>query len=201
MANPTLNSFPIHGLMRERYSPLGFAERPVETDKLQSLLEAARWAPSCYNEQPWVYLVARRENKEEFATMLDCLVEANRPWASRAGVLMISVASLKFARNGKPNRHGYHDVGLATMALTIQAQSVGLYVHQMGGYDSDKVKTEYGIPDDYESVAAMAVGYLGSVDGLDKSYQDREAAPRSRKPLAEMVYSAGWGKTASFATS
>src|SRR5215208_4639816 len=103
---------PIHDLLRRRWSPRAFADRPVEREKLLSVMEAARWAPSSFNEQPWSFLVATKDRPDEHARMLECLAEKNQTWAKAAPVLMISVASLHFARNGKPNRHALHDVGL-----------------------------------------------------------------------------------------
>src|SRR3954463_9809046 len=149
---------PIHDLLRRRWSPRAFSDRPVEREKLLSVLEAARWAPSSNNEQPWHYLVARKEEPEEFARLLACLVEKNQSWAKAAPVLMLSVASTVFARNGKPNRHALHDVGQAVADLTVQATALGLFVHQMAGFSAEKARETYGIPENAEPVAALAVG-------------------------------------------
>ncbi len=117
MEKPAPTQIPIHELLTRRYSPYGFDARPVPPATLQRLMEAARWAPSCFNEQPWSFLVATSDNPAEYDRMLDCIVEGNRGWAKTAPVLMISVAALAFAHNGKPNRHAYHDVGAATPDL------------------------------------------------------------------------------------
>ena len=137
---------PIHDLLRRRWSPRAFADRPVEREKLQSVLEAARWAPSSNNEQPWHYLVATREEPEEFARLLACLVEKNQSWAKHAPVLMLSVASTVFTRNGKPNRHALHDTGQAVAGLTVQATALGLYVHQMAGLSVEEGARDVSAP-------------------------------------------------------
>ncbi len=186
---------PIHDLLRRRWSPRAFADRPVEREKLCSLLEAARWAPSSFNEQPWFFLVAMREDREEFNRMLSCLVEGNVAWAQKAPVLMISVAKLKFEKSGKSNRHAFHDVGQAVADMTTQATSVGLAVHQMAGILADKAREVYNIPQDYEAVAGIAVGYPGEAETLSGELRERELAPRNRRPLESFVFTGGWGVT------
>src|SRR5437879_4076372 len=118
--------YPIHGLLRRRWSPRAFSSRPVEPDKLRSLWEAARWAPSSYNEQPWSFIVATKDDEAEYARLLSCLVEGNIQWAQHAPVLMVSVARLSFEEDGKPNRHAFHDVGQAVSNLIVQATALGL---------------------------------------------------------------------------
>src|SRR5262245_29708759 len=121
---------PIHELIARRWSPYGFADRPVATEDLRSLFEAARWAASSYNEQPWSYIVASKDNPEEFARLLSCLVEGNQAWAKAAPVLALGCTSLHFARNGQPNAAAVHDLGLASATLTLEATARGLFVHQ-----------------------------------------------------------------------
>lgn len=186
---------PIHDLLRRRWSPRAFAECAVEPEKLLSCLEAARWAPSCYNEQPWFFLVATKDNRAEHDRMLTCLVEFNQTWAKTAPVLMISVASLKFSRNGKPNRHGFHDVGLAAENLVIQAMAQGLFVHQMAGFSVEKAREVYGIPDGFEAVAAIAMGYPGDPQSLPEDLRKRELEPSTRKAMATFVFTGRWGQT------
>jgi len=187
-------TYPIHDIVAKRWSPVGYSDRPVEPAKLQSLLEAARWAPSSYNAQPWFFIVATEERPEEYNRMLHCLVEGNVEWAQHAPVLMITVARVNFERNGKPNRHAYHDVGLAMGNLLAQATTLDLYVHQMAGILPDKIRTTYGIPEEYDPVAGVAIGYLGKADGLPEHLQARDAAPRSRKALTDFVFEGTWGK-------
>ena len=188
--------FSIHDLLRRRWSPRAFSERPIEADKLRSCFEAARWAPSCFNEQPWYFLLASKENPAEFNRMLECLVEGNQSWAKTAPVLMISVASLKFSRNSKPNRHGFHDVGLAVENFVIQATALDLFVHQMAGFSVEKARATYAIPDGFEPVAAIAMGYLGDIEALPDELRTREKEPRTRKPMELFVFSNRWGETA-----
>ncbi len=186
---------PIHDLLRRRWSPRAFAARPVEAEKLRSLLEAARWAPSSFNEQPWSFIVATKDDLPAYERLLSCLVEGNAQWARNAPALMLSVAKLQFDRDGKPNRHAFHDVGLAVENLVIQATSMGLFAHQMAGFDAQKARELFNIPQGYEPCAAMALGYAGSADSLPERLQALEQAPRRRKPLREFVFRDHWGQT------
>lgn len=188
-------TYPIHELIRRRWSPRAFADWPVEPEKLRSLLEAARWAPSSFNAQPWNFIVATRDNREEFQRMLSCLVEGNVSWAKNAPVLMLSVAKLQFEPNGKPNRHALHDVGLAVENLVIQATALDLMVHQMAGIHVEKAREVYRIPEGYEAVAGIAIGYPGDPATLPEPMRERERAPRTRKPLESFVFSGRWGQT------
>ena len=198
MEKPTDNQYPINELLKKRWSSLAFADKMVSSEVLLSLLEAARWSPSCFNEQPWNFIVATKENPAEYKRLFNCLVEGNQPWATLAPVLMISVARLFFESNNKPNRHAFHDVGLAVACLTFQATEMGLRVHQMGGFDIDKARELYKISEQYEPVAAIAIGYPGELEILPESLQERELSPRSRKPMNSFVFAGEWGQTASF---
>jgi len=187
--------YPIHELLRERWSPRAFADRMVEPEKLRSLLEAARWAPSSFNEQPWSFIVATKQHPDEYERLLSCLVEGNVRWAQHAPVLMLSVARLAFERNQKPNRHAFHDVGLAVENLVIQATALGLAVHQMAGFHVDKARELFSIPDGHEPVAALVLGFPGDPAGLPEDLREREVAPRIRKPLESFVFSGQWGQS------
>jgi nitroreductase len=187
--------YPIDDLLRKRWSPLAFSDRAVESEKLNSLLEAASWAASSYNEQPWSFIIATKDNQEEFDRILSCLAEGNQGWAKSASVLMLSVASLKFHKNGKENRHAFHDVGAAAASMAIQAAAMDLYLHQMAGFDVAKAREMYNIPEGYEPVAAIALGYRGDTQMLPENLQQRELAPRSRKPLNDFVFTGSWGQT------
>lgn len=193
MGKTAKTDHPVHELIAGRWSPYTFSDKPVTNETLDAVLEAARWAPSCFNEQPWSFIVARKSDPGEFERMLGCLVEGNRVWALNAPVLMLSVAKLAFERNGKPNRHAFHDVGQAAANLTFQAGALGLAVHQMGGFDLDKARQTYGIPQGHEPVAAIAIGYPGEPGDLAEDLRARELAPRSRKPVAEFAFRESWG--------
>jgi len=200
MEKPAVTQYPIHELLRRRWSPRAFSSRPVEPDTLRSLLEAARWAPSSYNEQPWSFIVATKEDEAEYARLLSCLVEGNIQWAQHAPVLMVSVAKLHFDENGERNRHALHDVGQAVANLIVQATALGLVVHQMAGILPEKVRALYGVPEQYEPVAGIALGYPGDPQSLPEGLRQRELAPRVRKPLTEFVFSGRWGKTSPIVT-
>jgi nitroreductase len=190
--------YPILDVLQRRWSPRAFAERPVERETLRSLLEAARWAPSTGNEQPWSFLVATKDDPAAYARLLSCLSENNQRWAGAAPVLMISVASLRFTRNDQPNRFAFHDVGLAVENLVIQALAMGLYVHQMAGFSPEKARELYKLPASAEAVAAIALGYLGDPQTLPDDLRERELTPSVRKPLQEFVFGGQWGQTATW---
>lgn len=189
---------PVHPLVRERWSPKSFRDRAVPEEDLRSLLEAARWAPSSYNEQPWSFLVARAGETEAFGRMLSCLTEGNRRWARTAPVLMITLTRLRLERNGEENGHARHDVGLAAAQLTLEATSRGLAVHQMAGFHPERVRRLYDVPEGVEPVTAIAIGYPGGTDRLPEGVRSRADAPRRRKPAREFVFGGRWGETAAW---
>lgn len=192
---------PVLDAIANRWSPYRFDPREVEPEKLLRCLEAARWAASSYNEQPWSFLVARRQDGESFARMLSCLLEANRDWAKHAGVLVLTVIHTSFRRNGKPNRVAQHDLGQAATQLALQATSMGLQVHQMAGVNLSKVRQEYEIPDGYEPQTAIAIGYADESEptgAAAKEWKKRESGPRTRTPLGELVFGDKWGSRADF---
>ena len=197
MEKPADTTYPIEELLKRRWSPRAFADRPVEPEKLLSLWEAARWAASTANQQPWSCIVATKQDEAEYARLLSCLRENNQQWASRAPVLMVSVAKLAFDANGQPNRHAFHDVGLAVANLIMQATALGLGVHQMAGIYPDRVRELYGIPEDFEPVAGIVLGYPGDPASLPDELRQRELAPRTRKSLDTFVFQGAWGETAS----
>jgi nitroreductase len=194
MQKPAPTNFPVNNLIRERWSPRAFASKPVEPAVLASLFEAARWAPSSNNEQPWAYLLATKDYAENFAKTLSVLVEFNAAWAKDAPVLVIAVSRLNF-QNGQPNRNAFYDTGAATALLSVEATARGLAVHQMAGFDHAKAKQVFEIPADCEPIAAIAIGYPGDPSALPEKLRDREVAPRTRKPLTEFVMSGRWGHT------
>lgn len=199
MNKPAPVDYPVHELIQNRWSPRAFSEKAIPADVLRSLFEAARWAPSSNNEQPWVFLVSAKDNPENFEKALGSLVEFNANWARQAPVLVIAVAELAFAKNNAPNRNAFYDVGAASLQLSIEATARGLVVHQMAGFDPETAKEAFNIPQGWEPIAAMAIGYPGNASSLPEPYQTREKAPRTRKPIREFVMSGEWGHTAEFA--
>ncbi len=195
MSKQSSTDYPVHDLITKRWSPYSFDDRPVSESDLRSLFEAARWAASSYNEQPWSYIVATKENPEEFERLLSCLVEGNQVWAKAAPVLALGIATLKFARNNKPNRVAVHDLGLAAGNLCLEATARGLMVHQMVGILPDKAREIYELPEDSEAVTGLAIGYVGNPDSLPDTLKERDRAARQRKPLGEFVFGGKWGTT------
>jgi nitroreductase len=184
----------IHELLEKRFSPYAFSSRPVEAEKLHKLFQAARSAPSSYNEQPWRFVVAARQDPEAFERLLETLMERNRQWARHAPVLILSVAKLDFTHNGQPNRHALYDVGQAAAYLTLQATELGLYVHQMAGFDAEKARQLLEIPEGYEPAAMMAVGYLGDPESVQEPPRQPARPPRARKPLDALAFEGSWGE-------
>lgn len=191
--NPAPVEFAIHELFVRRWSPRAFDERPVEPPLLRSLLEAARWAPSSNNEQPWRFIVAGKESLVDWNRLFECLAEGNRRWAFRAPVLVLTVASLYFEDDSKPNRHAYHDTGLATENFVLQAAAQGLVTHQMAGFDVEKARVDLRIPAGYDPVAMIALGYPGDPALLPERLRERELRPRDRHPIAARTFSGQWG--------
>ena len=198
MHNPAPTHHQVHELIQHRWSPRAFSEQPVPADVLRSLFEAARWAPSSSNEQPWAFLVTTTGDKENHAKMLSTLVEFNQGWAKHAPVLAIAVSEMAFAKTGKPNRNAFYDTGAAVANLSAEATSRGLFVHQMAGFDPHKAIELFEIPSGWEPIAAFTIGYPGDPETLPETLRQRELAPRERKPLESFVKGGHWGKTAPF---
>jgi nitroreductase len=192
-----VTDFPVHELIASRWSPYSFANRSVSDEDLRSIFEAARWASSSYNEQPWSYLVAKKEEADEFGRLLSCLVEGNQKWAKSASVLALGISRLNSARDNEPNRAAIHDLGLASGNLVLEATARGLAVHQMIGILPNKVRELYSVPEGYEPMTAIAIGYAGDPINLPEELRARDAARRPRKPLKEFVFGGKWGVTSS----
>jgi nitroreductase len=187
---------PVHELIARRWSPYAYASRAVDLTELRSLFEAARWAASSYNEQPWRYILATTADSVEFERLLSCLVEPNQAWAKYAPALALGVAGLEFSHNGKPNPVALHDLGLASANLVLEAAARGLYVHQMAGILPDRARELYGIPEKFDPLTALAIGYLDEGGAVPETFRERDRSPRSRKPLGELVFSGSWGNAA-----
>lgn len=199
MEKPANNDYPVHELIERRWSPRDFSEEPVEVAKLRSLFEAARWAPSSYNDQPWYFIVGRSKDESgTYQKVFDSLVEGNQSWAESAPVLGLSVARLRFERNGEPNRHAYHDVGLAMENLVLEALNRELFVHQMAGFSQQQAREHFEIPAEHEPVAAFALGYPEDPENLSEDRRESETSDRSRRSLEESVFTEKWGRPADF---
>jgi nitroreductase len=188
---------PIRDEIARRWSPYVFDARPVAKDDLRCLFEAARWAASSYNEQPWTYIIASKEEPEEFAKVLSCLVELNQGWAKEAPVLGLGVVSRNFTRNGKPNKAAIHDLGAASASLTFEATARGLFVHQMIGIEPERAREVYGIPEGHEAYTGLAIGYAGDPGKAPEKMRERDTVGRERRALREFVFTGKWGSASS----
>jgi nitroreductase len=182
-------------LFHVRWSPRSFTDREVSPALLHKVFEAARWAASSFNEQPWRFLLGRRGDSA-YKKIFESLGEYNQKWAQTAPVLILNAAKTKFSHNGAENRNALYDLGAAASYMTLQAAALGLATHQMAGFDTEKAKKLFGIPDEYVMGAAIALGYQGEPAALgDDTMIEREIAARTRKPLSEIVFKE-WGEPA-----
>lgn len=181
--------YPIHELLTQRWSPSLFnLEKAVSTADLCSLFEAARWTMSCFNEQPWRYIVAVREsNAALWGKVLSCLTPGNQAWAKRAPVLVLGLVESRFAFNGEKNRSAQHDLGAASAMLTVEATARGLYVHQMAGIDAVRIVEEFELSDTLQPCTAIAIGYRGDAYGVDEKIASRDTQPRERKSIVDFI--------------
>lgn len=193
MAHEVETDHPVLEMIASRWSPYAFDDRPVSDEDLLSLFEAARWAPSSYNEQPWHYIVAKKDESEEFETMLSCFVAGNRIWAKNAPVLALGITRLNFVRNNKPNRAAIHDLGLASMNLVLEATARDISVHQMIGIEPERIRTVYHVPEGFEPMTGLAIGYAAGPEILSEELRSRDRERRLRKPLQDFVFSGIWG--------
>jgi nitroreductase len=189
MEKPTLNLHPLTELHRRRWSPTVFEDKPVPENVMASLFEAARWSASCFNEQPWNFVVAsRHRDPASFAASVECLTPGNRAWAKDAPILMFSVAKRNFDKNGAPNRYAWYDTGQSVAHMSLEAISLGVFLHQMAGFDPALVKAVAKIPDTHEVVSAIALGYGVEADKVGPDAAAREKAPRSRRDASSFVF-------------
>jgi len=183
----------IHEVLEARWSTRAFSVRPVEPAAIVSLFEAARWAPSSANEQPWQYVAATKEDLPVYNLLLESMSENNRRWASAAPLIILALARTTYSRTGKPNRHSWYDLGQSVASLVFEATTRGLMVHQIGGFDPERILRGYQVPDGVEPVVLLAVGYPGDPESLPEELRQRERLPRSRKPLGSLVFTESWG--------
>ena len=183
-------------LLLRRWSPRAFADREIPSADLEKLFVAASWAASSFNEQPWRFFLGRRGD-QTYKKIFESLMEFNQGWAKHAPVLLLSIGKTVFSHNGSPNAYGLHDTGAATANLMLQATALGLHAHSMAGFDKERARASFSVPPEYEMGAATAVGYLGDPLSLPEQYQKGELTPRTRKPVAEFVFSE-WETPATF---
>ena len=196
LEKPAVTQPPIAELIARRWSPRALdPDQPVSREHLRALLEAARWAPSCFGDQPWRFLVWDRfRDPAGWHQAFECLAEGNQVWVKNAPVLLLAMAAPNFGHNSQPNRWAQYDTGAASENLCLQATALGLVAHQMGGFDPEQARARFNIPADHACMAMIAVGHPGAVDALPDPLRDRERAPRERKPLASLAFEGGWGR-------
>jgi nitroreductase len=186
--------FDIHPLLKTRYSPRAFLDKQIPIDVLMRVFEAARWSPSCNNDQEWFYIVGRKNEGPDFDRICSVLKEGNRRWACAAAVLAMLCGRKTFSSGTAPNKWYAYDCGQSAAHLTFQAAAEGIMVHQMAGFEPEKTVSEFSIPEGFAPLAAIAMGYAGEVSILPPDLAAREIAERTRRPQAEFVFGAAWGK-------
>ena len=186
---------PINELIASRWSGRAFdPNRDISHAHIIALLEAARWAPSCFGDQPWRYILFNKsQNKSAWDAAFSCLAEGNQSWAKDAPMLILASADSKLTRNSNPNRWGQYDTGAASMSLCLQATAIGLMVHQMGGFDVEKARDLFAVPEQYTPMAMMTVGYQLPLEMISADVKERELSERNRRPLAENFFDGQWG--------
>jgi nitroreductase len=193
MKKPAANQYPIHELLKSRWSPRSFSSRPIEPEKMFSLFEAARWSPSGGNLQPWVFIAVSQDDAENHRRFVAILNGRNAQWAKSAPLLVLAVAQ-RDRQEGRPNDWAMYDLGQAVSNLTFQASALNLYLRQMGGFDREQARDVFEIPVGFDPVTAIAIGYLGELDDLPEDLRARELEGRSRKPLADFVFDGRWNE-------
>lgn len=196
MQKPAITQVPIHEVLANRWSGRAYdAEQFVTSEQVMSLLEAARWAPSCFGDQPWRFVVCNKStDPEAWQRAYDTLVPGNQAWAVNAPLLILVCADSVFSHNQKENRWAGYDTGAAAENLCLQATSIGLMAHQMGGFDATKARDVFAIPAQFQLMAMLSIGYPASLETLPEDVREREQAPRSRKPLSELFFAGLWDK-------
>ena len=191
---PVNNSTPIHDIIRNRWSPKSFdAEKSVDQATLTVLLEAARWAPSCFNDQPWRFIVCdRNTDATAWEKLWGSLGEKNQLWAKNAPILILSLAMQNFGHNDKPNRWSAFDTGAACVSLCLQATALGLISHQMGGFDAEQCRQLFKLPDTCTPMSVIAVGYQAAAELLSEDLKQTELKQRVRKSIEERFYFGEW---------
>ena len=194
-----VTSVPINELAARRWSTRAFdASRGVSPSQVAALIEAARWAPSCYGAEPWRFMMwDRAKDPAGWQQVYDCLSDNNRKWCKNVPLFFLACAASSFEHNGKPNRWAQYDTGMAALALSLEAVAQGLAAHQMGGFDIPKLRAAAGVPDDFMPMALIAVGHPAAPEVIDDGeILQKELKARGRKPVAERFYGGSWGRPA-----
>lgn len=178
---------PVEDLFLRRWSPRAFAETPIDFDTLRAIFSAGQWAASCFNEQPWRFVMGHKGDPV-WQRIFESLAPANQSWTKFAPVLFASFAKKTFSQTGAANRVAQHDVGAASAQISLAATTLGLHTHGMVGFDPEKLVISFGVPIDFEAVACWALGYRGDPEMLNERLKQIELSPRTRKTLAEIVF-------------
>jgi len=185
---------PINNIIASRWSSVAFdSERPVSQEQLSTIIEAGRWAPSCFGDQPWRFIVCNKStNEEAWKKLYDCLGEGNQPWCANVPVLISACHDTQFSTNDKPNNWGAYDTGAASVFMCLQATELGLMSHQMAGFSADLIREKFNVPERYQPIAVIAIGYQVSEENIPDAFKERELAPRKRNPLSENFFMGRW---------
>ncbi len=175
----------LHEIIEQRFSPMIFSDKAVSQDDVQTMLNAATWAASAYNAQPWRFIYGLKGSKT-YDVLFNLMVEYNQSWAKTAPMLMLSIAEMKNSHSGDLNYWAMHDLGMAASSMALQASSMGIQFHQMGGFDMNKARAELAIPDAYAPVAMIAIGYPGDIASLEGDFKNRASEKRARKYIQEV---------------
>jgi nitroreductase len=196
MKKPANTQVPIHQIIADRWSGRAYdPARQVSREQIVALLEAARWAPSCYGDQPWRLIVwDKNADAANWQRGFDCLAPGNQGWVKDAPVLMLVIADSLFNHNGQPNRWAQYDTGAAAENVCLQAEALGLMAHQMGGFDGERARSEFGIPAQFTPMAMLSIGYPADPSTFSPEVAERENAPRKRRELNELFFAGDWGR-------
>ncbi len=193
---PATTNYNINEFARFRWSPRSFdINKQVSHDQVMSLCEAARWSPSCVNDQPWRFIICDKYNDAAaYSDLLSCLDERNQLWAQTAPILISVIASDTFSRGGQENRWGQYDTGAAAMSICLEAKHQGLMAHQMGGFDANKIIEKLAVPQGFTPMSVIAVGYHADISVIDESFHKQEMSQRTRKDFNDTFFSSRFGK-------
>jgi nitroreductase len=195
MPHPAKTDFDINPLLKERYSPRAFLDKPVDSAVIKRIFEAARWSPSCNNDQEWFFIVGAKNKGPDFERIVSILLPGNQVWASKAALLIIACGRTVFSGTTMQNKWYAYDCGQSAAHLTFQAEAEGVSLHQMAGFDAEKTITEFSIPKEFAPLTVIAMGYAGNASQLPENFAQRETAERQRKPQKDFVFGGIWGKT------